>query len=161
MCHPAMPLAPPLLNQMFDFLFAAPPKLVVPLPASLGAQLNESISLVCAVECEPLCTIQWYHNNLTLLSPDSRGVFASSVRNELRAKLRNGNELAFWIETSEHQSSGVGSTYSVTESRLHVLNTSALFDHDQLSCLSAGNNLGTPAASTVVFRRECKRFNTL
>lgn len=138
------------------FLWTAPPKLVVPLPSSLGAQLNESISLLCAVECEPLCAVQWFHNNLTLLSPDSRGVFASSVRNELRAKLRNGNELAFWIETSEHHSSGVGSTYSVTESKLHILNTTALFDHDQLSCSSVGNNLGPPATSTLVFRRECK-----
>jgi len=138
----------------------SPPKLVQALPHTLGAQLNQSFSLTCRIECEPLCKIHWYHNNLTHLSPDSRGVFSSTIRNELRAKLRNGNELAFWIETSEHQSSSptAGSIrgYSFTVSKLHIVNSSALFDHDQLSCVSAGNKYGSPVQSSVVFRRECK-----
>ena len=137
---------------------SAPPKLIKPLPPSLGAQYNQCFSLSCAIECEPFCAIQWFLNNLTILSPEGRGgVFNSPsvVRNELRTKLRNGNELAFWIEISEHQSSG-GTTYSVTQSTLHILNTSALFDHDSLSCASAENNLGPPVASSVIFRRECK-----
>ena len=136
--------------------------MIQPLPVTVGAQLNQSITLTCRIECEPLCTVQWFHNNFTLLSPDSRGVFASVRRNELRAKLRNGNELPFWIETTEHryqqqqkqQQATTG--YSVTLSRLHILNTSALFDYDQISCASAENNLGLPVQSHVIFRRECK-----
>lgn len=95
----------------------------------------------------------------------------SPIRNEYRAKLRNGNELTFWIETSEHQGLPLAADslpqttaadqqqlYSYTVSKLHLFNTTALFDHDQLTCVSLSEleDFGPPVQSTVIFRRECK-----
>lgn len=127
------------------------------------------------MECEPICQIRWFHNNLTALTPDGPGVLASPIRNELRAKLRNGNELAFWTEIVEHHQDYLDNTaetrkpaaapvagdsvYSHTTSKLHIFNTSALFDHDHLTCMSVGNErIGSAVSSTVIFRRECKLF---
>lgn len=160
-------------NFVLLFVQTAPPKLLQGLPSTIGSLVNSSLSLTCRVECEPICQIRWFHNNLTALSPDGPGVLASPIRNELRAKLRNGNELTFWTEVLEYHQDNLdnspeirkssaspvtgSSVYSHTLSKLHIFNTSALFDHDHLTCMSVGNEgIGASVSSTVIFRRECE-----
>lgn len=153
----------PFLKCLLIFLYSlAPPKLLQGLPPTIGAQSNESFTLQCSIQCEPLCSIHWTHNNLTSLSPDSLGVLISPIKNELRAKLRNGNELVFWLDSSEHipGPNDEPSAFSYTVSRLHILNTSALFDHDQFMCTSgtdpgASHHSNVESVSSITtFRRE-------
>ncbi|KAH9423523.1 hypothetical protein DERP_003804 [Dermatophagoides pteronyssinus] len=134
----------------------SPPRILQSLPTTIGALSDQNLTLTCRVECQPPCEIHWFHNNLTRLSPDTRGILPSSplLTNEYRAKLRNGNELTFSL--INEQTEGIqGPTHTWSSITIH--NTSMLFDFDQLTCVSSNSDteeLGPPVYSTVVFRRE-------
>lgn len=138
-------------------MYLAPPRILQSLPATIGALSDQNLTLTCRVECQPPCEIHWFHNNLTRLSPDTRGILPSSLlTNEYRAKLRNGNEMTFSL--INEQTEGV-QIPAHTWSSITIHNTSVLFDFDQLTCVSSNSDneeLGPPVHSTVVFRRECK-----
>ncbi|OTF69890.1 Immunoglobulin I-set domain containing protein, partial [Euroglyphus maynei] len=133
----------------------SPPRILQSLPATIGALSDQNLTLTCRVECQPPCEIHWFHNNLTRLSPDTRGILPSSLlTNEYRAKLRNGNEMTFSL--INEQTEGV-QIPAHTWSSITIHNTSVLFDFDQLTCVSSNSDneeLGPPVHSTVVFRRE-------
>nr|XP_046915163.1 uncharacterized protein LOC124495776 [Dermatophagoides farinae] len=134
----------------------SPPRILQSLPATIGALSDQNLTLTCRVECQPPCEIHWFHNNLTRLSPDTRGILPSSLlTNEYRAKLRNGNEMIFSLINEQSEGSIQGPSHTWSSFTIH--NTSVLFDFDQLTCVSSNSDteeLGPPVHSTVVFRRE-------
>lgn len=127
------------------------------LPETVGALSDQNLTLTCLVECQPPCQIYWFHNNLTRLFPDTRGIFPSLLSaNEYRTKLRNGNEITFSVITEQTEDAH-GPTHTLSTISIH--NTSVLFDFDQLTCVSSNSDteeLGPPVHSSVTFRRECK-----
>ncbi len=116
-----------------------PPRLLQGLEPTLGSLMNRSLTLSCRVECHPLCAINWFRNNESLVRISD--VLKSSY---------------YHIETVQHQIDERNGVFGSITSYLHIHNTSAIDDNDVLMCASDDNSIGPAVTSTMIYRLECK-----
>ncbi|RWS29348.1 hemicentin-1-like protein [Leptotrombidium deliense] len=126
----------------------APPRLVHALPAQKGSLRNQSISLFCRVECQPLCKIKWFRNNETL-EIASRN---SKEQQHFAEVVKRYAALFYEIEILEHDQEPTQNIFTSLTSYLHIKNNSWPDDNDVFSCASDSNGVGSTVASSMLYK---------
>ncbi|CAG2112585.1 unnamed protein product, partial [Medioppia subpectinata] len=114
-----------------------PPRLVHGLEPTLGSLANRSLTMSCRVECHPTCAVQWFRNNDSL----------PPITDPL-------TDYYYHVESVEHQLDERNGAFGSLTSYLHVHNSSALNDHDVITCACDGNGVGPGVRSSLVYRHE-------
>ncbi|XP_015783699.1 hemicentin-2-like [Tetranychus urticae] len=159
------------------------PRLIKGLPVTMGILRNQSVTVSCQIECEPLCPIEWFINNESLgvassssssSSPSSSSArvttaTASSLSSDAYDSLADGYEVitegsdesllssssAFYhINFSLIKEDASSNQLASSLSYLYIKNNSWLRDNDIISCQSQTNGLGPPVKSSTIYRNE-------
>ncbi|XP_064471723.1 hemicentin-1-like isoform X2 [Ornithodoros turicata] len=121
----------PTAHRLLD-AYAAPSFLRA-LPETGGTLRNStSVALECIVECDPLCDISWFRNNVSLA--DSPFFQVTNV-----AQPESGGRFH-----------SISSVLSWNMSQVPPVS----FDYNTFMCQSSANDVGQPVSSTMVFRIE-------
>ncbi|XP_053207682.1 hemicentin-2-like [Panonychus citri] len=156
------------------------PRLIKGLPSTIGILRNQSVTLSCQIECEPLCPIEWFINNesLGIASPSSSSsstsisttssssslsssssslsidAFDGSIANGYDDNTQPSSSSFYRISLSSVKEDASSNQLASSLSYLYIKNNSWLQDNDIISCRSQKNGLGLPASSNTIYRNE-------
>lgn len=139
---------------------------------------NQQLELVCHVQCEPICQIEWLRNDEPLeLKRQSEGIGSNYVSHQVKQTILDENEetnmfksiesrLVFQFHeitslASDHHQRQTAQQRKLLMDRDRVLERRHLLNGSNYTCQSSANSMGPSVRSTTTFIVQCEYLSLL
>ena len=134
-----------------------------------GMDPSQQLELVCHVQCEPLCQIEWLRNNEVLdVRRQSEGLSSNYINYQIKQTIRDENPAANMFKSVESKlvlqfkSDNANSIHQHPQfNREKILERRMLLSGANYTCQSSPNSMGPPVRSTTKFMVQCEYINNL